>query len=70
MMQQGRTICVLIPDMLIYGEGWKIDGSLLYLEELGVDYQQVSIQYVGDMDYKGWEIYATLQKKILKCSFL
>lgn len=63
MIMSGKDICGLLPDMLIYGEGWKIDGSILYIEELGLDPLQIEILYAGDMDLKGWEIYATVKRK-------
>ncbi|CAH1056762.1 hypothetical protein [Paenibacillus pseudetheri] len=54
-------ICGLSPDMLIYGEGWKIDSSLLFLEELNIDPLQTTLLYVGDMDKAGWDIYGKLK---------
>lgn len=60
-MQKERTVCGMRPDMLIYGEGWKIVSSLYFLAERGIDPLDVELFYVGDMDKKGWEIYGTLK---------
>ncbi|AJS61176.1 Wadjet anti-phage system protein JetD domain-containing protein [Paenibacillus sp. IHBB 10380] len=61
LMRQGKTVCGLSPDMLIYGEGWKIDSSLLFLEELDIDPLRIILFYVGDMDRAGWDIYGKLK---------
>lgn len=64
LLQQGKPVCGIQPDMLIYGEGWKIISSLFFLEELEdleIDPSTVSIQYVGDMDKAGWNIYGALK---------
>lgn len=61
LMVKGTTVCGLQPDMLIYGEGWKIVSSLSYLEERGIDLCEAQLLYVGDMDKKGWEIYGNLK---------
>ncbi|WP_229696023.1 Wadjet anti-phage system protein JetD domain-containing protein [Paenibacillus albidus] len=57
----GLSICGLSVDLLIYGEGWKIDRSLLFLEEIEIDPGQVSLYYAGDMDKAGWNIYGKLK---------
>ncbi|MNO45350.1 hypothetical protein D3C76_356160 [compost metagenome] len=61
LMQRDMLICGLSPDMLIYGEGWKIDSSLLFQEELNFDPLQTTLLYVGDMDKAGWDIYGKLK---------
>ncbi|MEK3793702.1 hypothetical protein MKX42_18370 [Paenibacillus sp. FSL R7-0204] len=61
LMVKGTAVCGLQPDMLIYGEGWKIISSLSYLEERGIDLLEAKLFYVGDMDKKGWEIYGNLK---------
>lgn len=61
LMRSDKMICGLSPDMLIYGEGWKIDSSLLFLEELDIDPLQAALLYVGDMDKAGWDIYGKLK---------
>jgi hypothetical protein len=61
LMKRDMLICGLSPDMLIYGEGWKIDSSLLFLEELNIDPLQAALLYVGDMDKAGWDIYGKLK---------
>lgn len=60
-MQKELTVCGMRPDMLIYGEGWKIVSSLYFLAERGIDPLDVELFYVGDMDKKGWEIYGNLK---------
>lgn len=61
LMMNGQPVCGLQPDMLIYGEGWKIISSLLYLEELGIEPLEAELLYAGDMDKTGWEIYGNLK---------
>lgn len=61
LMLSDKMICGLSPDMLIYGEGWKIDSSLLFLEELDIDPLQTTLLYVGDMDKAGLDIYGKLK---------
>ncbi|MEK4064859.1 MULTISPECIES: hypothetical protein [Paenibacillus] len=61
LMQNGKQICSIKPDMLIYGEGWKIVSSLLFLGELNINPLEVEIHYVGDMDKAGWDIYGKLK---------
>ncbi|AWV34564.1 hypothetical protein CD191_19160 [Paenibacillus odorifer] len=61
LMLSEKKICGLFPDMLIYGEGWKIDSSLLFLEELDIDPLQTTLLYVGDMDKAGLDIYGKLK---------
>lgn len=61
LMKSGQAVCGLQPDLLIYGEGWKIVSSLMFLEELAVNPLDTSIYYVGDMDKAGWDIYGNLK---------
>lgn len=61
LIKAGKSVCGLQPDMLIYGEGWKIVSSLMFLAELDADAQGASIGYVGDMDKAGWDIYGNLK---------
>lgn len=61
LIKAGKSVCGLQPDMLIYGEGWKIASSLMFLEELDVDPVGASIFYVGDLDKAGWDIYGNLK---------
>ncbi|WP_229522013.1 hypothetical protein [Paenibacillus monticola] len=63
LMQSASSICGISPDMLIYGEGWKITSSLLFLEELNIDPYQTVLLYVGDLDKAGWDIYGNLKLK-------
>jgi hypothetical protein len=61
LMKSGQTVCGLQPDMLIYGEGWKIVSSLYFLEERGVEPLEAELYYIGDMDKTGWDIYGNLK---------
>lgn len=61
LLHGGHSICGLQPEMLIYGEGWKIVKSLLYLEELNIDPNDTVFHYAGDMDKAGWDIYGKLK---------
>lgn len=62
LMMNGQMVCGLQPDMLIYGEGWKIVSSLYFLEERGIDPNEAELLYVGDMDKTGWDIYGNLKR--------
>jgi len=63
LMQKGLDPYGLKPEMLIYGEGWKIESSIPFLMELGIEARQVKLYYVGDMDLTGWSIYVSLKKR-------
>ncbi|WP_151734019.1 Wadjet anti-phage system protein JetD domain-containing protein [Paenibacillus tengchongensis] len=63
-LRSGGAVCGYRPEMLIYGEGWKIVRSLEYLEELeGVHWgaENPAIIYAGDMDKAGFDIYGNLK---------
>jgi hypothetical protein len=59
LMNEGRSIVGIDPDILIYGEGKKIEKSFNFLESITVG-KELSIHYVGDMDPEGWGIYVRL----------
>lgn len=61
LLRSGYSICGLQPEMLIYGEGWKIAKSLQYLEELNIDPLETEILYAGDLDNAGLDIYGKLK---------
>ena len=52
----------LRPDLLIYGEGKKIEASLGFLADI-TDAEAVLVHYAGDIDPEGWGIYARLKLK-------
>ncbi|WP_150273859.1 Wadjet anti-phage system protein JetD domain-containing protein [Paenibacillus tepidiphilus] len=60
LLGQGLPICGYRPEMLIYGEGWKIVRSLAHLEELCLG-AGIDILYAGDMDKTGYDIYGKLK---------
>ncbi|UQZ36633.1 hypothetical protein C2I18_25720 [Paenibacillus sp. PK3_47] len=61
LMQKGKPVCGMEPEMLIYGEGWKIISSLQYLNEFNIEKDEAIVYYVGDMDKAGWDIYGKLK---------
>lgn len=62
LMVNGLMVCGLQPDMLIYGEGWKIISSLYFLKERVDHPLEAELFYVGDMDKTGWDIYGNLKR--------
>lgn len=50
------------PDILIYGEGKKIENSLSFLEEIS-DVSKVKVLYFGDIDSEGFGIYNRLKER-------
>lgn len=51
-----------VPDVLIYGEGKKIESSFLFLEEIA-DVTDVEVLYFGDIDPEGLGIYYRLKER-------
>ena len=51
-----------IPDILIYGEGKKIENSFSFLEEIA-DVLKVEVLYFGDIDSEGFGIYYRLKER-------
>ncbi|WP_423798181.1 Wadjet anti-phage system protein JetD domain-containing protein [Neobacillus sp. SAB-20_R2A] len=60
LMNMGKDISGIRPDLLIYGEGKKIEKSFNFLRDI-TSHHDVSIQYVGDIDPEGWGIYIRLK---------
>ena len=50
------------PDILIYGEGKKIEKSFAFLEEI-TDISKVEVLYFGDIDSEGFGIYYRLKDR-------
>lgn len=50
------------PDILIYGEGKKIESSFTFLEEIA-DISKIEVLYFGDMDSEGFGIYYRLKER-------
>lgn len=62
-------------DLLIYGEGNKINRSIEFIEEIEDAFKEVTFYYFGDMDFEGFSIPNKLMKnnpqyKILPASHL
>lgn len=51
-----------VPDILIYGEGKKIENSFSFLEEIA-DVSKVEVLYFGDIDSEGFGIYYRLRER-------
>lgn len=51
------------PQFLIWGEGYRIESTIDYLNELVSDITQLDIHYLGDMDFEGFNIYFNLKQK-------
>lgn len=62
LMEAQGEILGFSPDLLIYGEGKKIENSLIFLEEIA-DLAVVKIFYFGDFDSEGLGIYYRLKKR-------
>lgn len=59
LMNWERSIVGIQPDILIYGEGKKIEKSFNFLESITAG-KELLIYYVGDLDPEGWGIYVRL----------
>ncbi len=60
--ERDGDILGFIPDMLIYGEGKKIENSLVFLEEFA-DMAEITILYFGDFDPEGLGIFYRLKAR-------
>lgn len=60
--EKGMDIFGVIPDIIIYGEGKKIENSLSFLDEIA-DTSKLNILYFGDVDSEGFGIYYRLRKR-------
>lgn len=61
-MELDGSVLNLRPDLLIYGEGKKIEASLPFLNEI-TQSTDIKIMYAGDIDPEGWGIYVRLKRK-------
>ncbi len=61
-MELDGSVLNLRPDLLIYGEGKKIEASLPFLNEI-TQSTVITIMYAGDIDPEGWGIYVRLKQK-------
>ncbi|MCK9444109.1 MAG: DUF2220 domain-containing protein [Tissierellaceae bacterium] len=60
--EKGKAIYGFHPDLLIYGEGKKIESSFSFMEEIA-DMLKVKVLYFGDIDSEGFGIYARLRER-------
>ncbi|MFP7296993.1 Wadjet anti-phage system protein JetD domain-containing protein [Neobacillus niacini] len=60
LMNSGKDISGIHPDLLIYGEGKKIEKSFNFLSDI-TNENDLTIYYVGDIDPEGWGIYVRLK---------
>jgi hypothetical protein len=60
LMNSGKDISGIHTDLLIYGEGKKIEKSFNFLHDITND-NDLTIYYVGDIDPEGWGIYVRLK---------
>jgi hypothetical protein len=61
LMNSGKDIVGISPDLLIYGEGKKIEKSFNFLQDITTN-NELNIYYVGDIDPEGWGIYVRLKE--------
>lgn len=62
MAERSGDVLGFTPDLLIYGEGKKIEKSFSFLEEIA-DLSDVKVLYFGDFDSEGLGIYYRLKKR-------
>ncbi|MEH7131111.1 Wadjet anti-phage system protein JetD domain-containing protein [Neobacillus drentensis] len=60
LMNSGKDVSGIHPDLLIYGEGKKIEKSFNFLHDIS-NGNDLIIYYVGDIDPEGWGIYIRLK---------
>ncbi|WP_042458838.1 Wadjet anti-phage system protein JetD domain-containing protein [Neobacillus dielmonensis] len=61
LINRGKDIKGIQPDLVIYGEGKKIEKSFNFLHDI-TNMEAVTIDYVGDIDPEGWGIYVRLKE--------
>lgn len=62
MAESHGSIFGFIPDVLIFGEGKKIEGSFSFIGEIA-DISNAEILYFGDIDPEGFGIYCRLKER-------
>jgi hypothetical protein len=60
-VERGGTVFGITPDLIIFGDGKHIIKSFSFLNEIA-DAKKCIIDYFGDVDPEGWQIYYTLKK--------
>ncbi|WP_462411405.1 Wadjet anti-phage system protein JetD domain-containing protein [Neobacillus sp. Marseille-QA0830] len=61
LMNHSKDMNGIQPDLLIYGEGKKIEKSFNFLHDIS-NIDDMTIYYVGDIDPEGWGIYVRLKE--------
>ena len=62
MVESHGSIFGFIPDVLIYGEGKKVESSFSFIEEIA-DIATAAVLYFGDIDSEGFGIYCRLKER-------
>ncbi len=63
-MERDGLVLGLKPDVIIYGEGKKIESSLpFYTSIIKTNEHDIHIDYAGDIDPEGWSIYIRLRDR-------
>jgi hypothetical protein len=60
--EKDLSILGFTPDILIYGEGKKIENSFSFIEEIA-DIENIKVLYFGDIDLEGFGIYFRLKER-------
>lgn len=58
--EEGKNIFGVDPDIIIYGEGNKIENSFSFIDEIA-EPSKIKVLYFGDIDSEGFGIYARLK---------
>lgn len=62
MAEKNKSIFGFYPDIIIYGEGKKIENSFSFIEEIA-DISKIKVRYFGDIDSEGFGIYFRLKDR-------
>lgn len=62
MAEENKDIFGFYPDIVIYGEGKKIENSFSFIEEIA-DQSKIKVLYFGDIDSEGFGIYYRLKDR-------
>jgi len=62
MAEDNKSIFGFYPDILIYGEGKKIENSFSFIEEIA-DPSKIKVLYFGDIDSEGFGIYFRIKDR-------
>ncbi|MGD6803944.1 Wadjet anti-phage system protein JetD domain-containing protein [Rossellomorea aquimaris] len=51
------------PGLIVWGEGYRIESTINYLQEVAGKVESLNIRYLGDLDYEGFNIFINLKQK-------